>query len=46
MLGMIYGQISRDLSLFMALGLAVSALSEKPASVSENSGLLQMAESA
>jgi hypothetical protein len=46
MLGMIYGQISRDLSLFMALGLAVSALSEKRASINKHRELLQVAESA
>jgi hypothetical protein len=46
MLGMIYGQISRDLSLFMALGLAVSALSEKRASINTHRALLQAAESA
>jgi O-antigen ligase len=46
MLCMIYGQISRDLSLFMALGLAVSALSEKRASINKHRKLLQLAESA
>ena len=46
MLGMIYGKISGDLSLFMALGLAVSALSEKRASINKHRELLQVAESA
>jgi O-antigen ligase len=44
MLGMIYGQISRDLSLFMVLGLAVSVLSEKATSVRKNCDLLQAGE--
>ena len=46
MLGMVYGQISRDLSLFIALGLTVSTLSEKRASINKHHELLQVAESA
>jgi hypothetical protein len=46
MLGMIYGQITRESSLFVALGLAVSALSEKRASINKHRELLQVAESA
>jgi hypothetical protein len=46
MLGMCYGVVTRDLSLFMALGVAVSALTEKQAFISRDRELLQVAESA
>jgi O-antigen ligase len=40
MLAMIYGQITRESSLFMALGMAVSALSAKRASINKHWELL------
>ncbi|MET4450300.1 O-antigen ligase family protein [Bradyrhizobium sp. RT3b] len=43
MLSMIYGQISRDLSLFIALGLAAS-VAEKSTAASKNRELLQVGE--